>query len=241
MDYNYTLLIASFLKRPNRFLAHVLLDGEEVVAHVPNTGRLGELLVPGAKVAISHHPEAHRKTKYSLRMAMKNETWFSLDSQIPNDLVEEALKKQTIPFDGSIKEIKREQKFGQSRFDLKVTDTEGQVTYIEVKGVTLESQGLSMFPDAPTTRGTKHVRELKEAVEAGHKGRVIFVLQFEGAQCFRPHWERDTNFCQALVDASKAGVSIEAYSCQVGLESTVITTGVPVSLEPQNIEKKQKE
>jgi len=225
------LIIGEFVKRPNRFLAKVLVKGEEVLAHVPNTSRLSELTIPGTRVGVSYHDDENRKTKYSLRMMEKGAEWFSIDSQLPNDLVEEALKNNVIKVGANARSIEREKTFGNSRFDFRLQDETGNTLFIEVKGVTLEMDGEGHFPGAPTSRGVKHLKELAEAVSQGHKGAVVFVLQFNGAKAMRPNWNLDPLFSETLKEVSSKGVEVLAYACDVTLEEITVVRQVPVILD----------
>ena len=157
MKFNYELCFGTFISRPNRFIAHIDIEGEEVISHVPNTGRLRELLIPGATVMLSYHPSPKRKTKYELRMVKKNDCWISIDSQLPNALAKEAIENDIIEELKGFSQIKREVRYQSSCFDLQLSkeplDTESNKhIYVEVKGVTLERDGWSYFPDAPTER-----------------------------------------------------------------------------------------
>lgn len=203
-----------FLSRPNRFIAHVIVDDREEIAHVKNTGRCKELLIPGVDVYLQHHDNPNRKTNYSLISVQKGDKLVNIDSQAPNKVVMEALAAD-IRLPGllyPITHIKQESVFGHSRFDFYV-ETAHQKAYIEVKGVTLEHDGIAMFPDAPTKRGVKHVRELIEAVEAGYSAYVLFVIQMKGVYYVKPNEETHAAFGDALRDAQKAGVNIIAYDC----------------------------
>ena len=237
MIFNYDASFGRFIKRPNRFIAHMNLDGKEVICHVPNTGRLKELLLPGVRVMMSYHPSKHRKTKYELRMIMKDNMWFSIDSQLPNALAFEAITHGVIDELKGYSEIKREVRYENSRFDLqlikKAEHSSNKTSYkdicfVEVKGVTLEKDGWSYFPDAPISRGRKHIDELIHAVENGYRGVLLFVIQFENAQGFSPNTEMDPAFSKALHDASLAGVEILAYGCKVSTKEVTIVNKVPI-------------
>ncbi|WP_430882912.1 DNA/RNA nuclease SfsA [Fusibacter sp. JL216-2] len=225
------ILIGEFVERPNRFLAKVKVDEVEVMAHVPNTSRLSELTIPGTRVGLSFHDDEKRKTKYSLRMMEKMGEWFSIDSQLPNDLVEEALNNNVIKGVEDAQKIEREKTFGNSRFDFRLLDNEGKTVYIEVKGVTLEISGEGHFPGAPTTRGVKHLKELAKVVRQGHRAAVVFVLQFNGAKAMKPNWNLDPMFSQTLLEVSKEGVDVLAYACDVTLEEITVVRQVPVILD----------
>lgn len=231
MKLKEPLIIGKFIKRPNRFLARVKVHDEEVMAHVPNTSRLSELTIPGTRVGVSYHGDENRKTKYSLRMMEKSGEWFSIDSQLPNALVEEALRNNVIKTAENAKTIEREKTFGNSRFDFRLKDKDGKTLYIEVKGVTLEIDDEGHFPGAPTTRGVKHLNELAEVVAKGDRGAVVFVLQFNGAKAMKPNWDLDPLFSQTLLEVSKKGVEVLAYACDVTLEEITVVRQVPVILD----------
>jgi len=206
---------AVFLQRPNRFIAHVLIDGKEEKVHVKNTGRCRELLIPHARVILAESPNPNRKTRYSLIAVYKNQVLVNIDSQVPNTVIWDALKDNKIAGFNDTKLLKREVTFGQSRFDLYFETASGQKGFVEVKGVTLEEEGMAMFPDAPTQRGTKHIREMIQAVEMGYQGYIIFLVQMKGVKSFTPNRRMDENFSTALREAEKAGVKILVFDANV--------------------------
>ena len=216
-----------FLRRPNRFIAHIEIDGKEEICHVKNTGRCRELLTPGAKVYCEKAASPLRKTRYDLIAVEKGSRLINMDSQAPNKAAGEWLASGGL---GKIENLRPETPFGDSRIDFSF-QKDGKPCLLEVKGVTLEEDGICSFPDAPTLRGAKHLKELSQAVSAGYKAYVLFVIQMEDAACLRPHWERDPTFSQALVDAASAGVEILAYDCQVTPSTMEIRNPVPVKLE----------
>jgi len=223
MKFDYEILIGTFIKRPNRFIAHILLNDEEIIAHVPNTGRMKELCIPGVKVGVSYHDKPNRKTKYELRLIKKNNNWISIDSQLPNKLAVEAIDNGYVKCKNIYKNIKREVSYRNSRFDIYMhNDDNKKGCFIEVKGVTLERNNWTYFPDAPTERGTRHVTELIEAVEDGYEAKVLFIVQIENADGFTPNYETDPKFSEALKTAHSNGVKIQALKCMV------TTTGVEV-------------
>jgi sugar fermentation stimulation protein A len=228
MKLNYDVFYGNFVMRPNRFIAHIEKDDEIVIAHVPNTGRLRELLHPGIEVMLSYHPQGHRKTQYELRMVRKGGHWISIDSQLPNALAAEAISKGIIKEIKGYPTLKREVFYGNSRFDLQLLGEE--TCFVEVKGVTLEKDGWSYFPDAPTERGRKHIEELIEAVKNGYRGVLLFVIQIEGIKGFSPNTEMDFEFAQKVRQAFDAGVEILAYSCEVTPQEVKIVGKVPVKL-----------
>ena len=218
---------ATFLRRPNRFIAHIEVDGREEVCHVKNTGRCRELLTDRATIYVEHHDNPNRKTKYSLIAVEKGDLLINMDSQAPNKVVGEWLFEKE-PF-GKVKLLKPECTYGSSRFDFYL-ETETDKIFIEVKGVTLEEDGIVRFPDAPTERGIKHLEELCACVEAGYKAAVIFVVQMEGMQHFEPNDKTHPQFGEALRQARKAGVEVLAYECKVTPSSLEITKSIPVVL-----------
>ena len=174
-----------FIKRPNRFLAQILINGVEETVHVKNTGRCRELLIPGAKVILEDCSlNLERKTKYSLIAVYKEDLIINMDSQVPNAVVFEAIKGNIIQGFEDLTYIKREVTFGKSRYDI-YFESGNQKGFVEVKGVTLETDGIAMFPDAPTERGAKHVLEMIEAVKQGYRGIIFFLIQMKGPKEFR--------------------------------------------------------
>ena len=218
---------ATFLRRLNRFIAHIEVDGREEVCHVKNTGRCRELLTYRATIYVEHHDNPNRKTKYSLIAVEKGDLLINMDSQAPNKVVGEWILEKE-PF-GKVKLLKPECTYGSSRFDFYL-ETETEKIFIEVKGVTLEEDGIVRFPDAPTERGLKHLEELCACVEAGYKAAVIFVVQMEGMQHFEPNDRTHPQFGEALRQARKAGVEVLAYECKVTPSSLEITKSIPVML-----------
>ena len=218
-----------FLRRPNRFTAHILLDGQEETVHVKNTGRCREILRENTPVLLETGTNPLRKTRYSLVGAYKGQMLINIDSQSPNTVVYEAIKS------GRLKEfhppllLRKEVGFGNSRFDIYL-ETPSQKVFIEVKGVTLEENGIAMFPDAPTERGAKHLYELIKAVEAGYSSYVFFLVQLKGAKLFTPNSKTDPAFCEALRAAHKNGVGILAYDSIVTEDSILLGDPVEVVL-----------
>ena len=215
-----------FISRPNRFIARVLVDGNEEIVHVKNTGRCKELLTDGALVYLQKSDKLERKTKYDLITVLKNGTnLVNMDSQVPNDLVFEYLSEGNLFSKGA--KIKREFTNGDSRFDFYVEDGDTKA-FVEVKGVTLEENGAYKFPDAPTLRGKKHLKELCYAKSMGYSSYVLFVIQGEGAKSFAPNEEKDPEFSKALRMAKEEGVSILCYECEVGRDFMKISKEVEV-------------
>lgn len=218
-----------FLKRPNRFIAHVLVNNVEEVVHVKNTGRCQELLIPGVKVILedcSHNK--NRKTKYSLIAVYKGSKLINMDSQVPNKVIFDALSKGLIEEVQNIKNLKKEKTYKNSRFDI-FFEMSDKSSFLEVKGVTLENNGIAMFPDAPTKRGTKHILEMIDALNNGYGAFILFLIQMKGPKVFRPNWNTDPDFSRALLKAKEAGVEILVYDSIVKENS--ISIGSPVTLD----------
>ena len=216
MKYN-RVVPGVFLKRPNRFIAHVCINGKEEVCHVKNTGRCKELLVPGCTVycAVSDNP--NRKTKFDLIAVEKkvesSTLLINMDSQAPNAAVKEWLVSGASPF-GQIDLLKPECRHGNSRFDFYLECNKRKI-FIEVKGVTLEDDGVVLFPDAPTERGVKHVHELIQCHAEGYETYILFVVQMERARYFTPNRKTHPEFADALCEAKQADVELLAYMCTV--------------------------
>lgn len=205
-----------FIDRPNRFIAHVDIDGRVETVHVKNTGRCRELLRPGAAVCLEVSDNPRRKTKYDLISVFKeNLGWVNIDSQAPNKVVREWLEKQDYDL------IKPEYKYGDSRIDFYME--KGDTKYLmEVKGCTLEIDGIGYFPDAPTQRGVKHLQELTRASGEGYECTAAFVIQMEGVTEVRPNIKTHPQFGQALEEAEAAGVRIMCLQCRVGKDTLEI-------------------
>ncbi len=217
---------ARFLARPNRFIAHAVLEsGETVVCHVKNTGRCRELLTPEAVVYLERAANPHRKTAYDLIAVEKGGRLINMDAQAPN----RAFAEWARTFDPAAETVKPEFVFGQSRLDFCLAGREG-LHLVEVKGVTLEDGGHARFPDAPTERGVRHLHELMRAVELGHRATAFFVVQMEDVTDFAPNDETHPAFGAALRQAAAAGVQVAAYSCRVTPDSMTIHRPVPVIL-----------
>jgi sugar fermentation stimulation protein A len=221
---------AEFIRRPNRFQGYVKFNGEEIMAHVPNTGRCREILTPESTVLLREELNPSRKTLYDLIAGYKGNKLINIDSQIPNKVVDEALKNKKIQSLVKYNIIQREKTFGNSRFDFKLSNDLGEEYYLEVKGVTLEEEGKAMFPDAPTDRGRKHLLELIEAKKMGFGAGVIFLMQMNNIDNFSPHDDMDRAFGEALRLACKNGVDIFAYECEVGENFITLSKSVKITL-----------
>ena len=218
---------AVFLKRPNRFIAYTELNGRKETVHVKNTGRCAELLVPGASVYIQRSANPDRKTKWDLISVEKGERMINMDSQIPNRLVEEWIRGGHLFRDVTL--VRPETTYGNSRFDLYVEAEEKRI-FIEVKGVTLEENGVCRFPDAPSERAVKHLEELILAKQEGYETYVFFVIQMKDVRYFTPNTDTHPAFAEALRRAAAAGVHILAYDCTVSPDSIEIDSPVDIVL-----------
>ncbi len=212
---------AKFIRRVNRFVAEVSLNGETEVVHVKNTGRCRELLIPGCEVWLTAPGTPDRKTKYDLVAVRKSDgVLYNIDSQAPNKVVKEWLDKQDYT------KVIPEYTYGDSRIDfyMEKVDSDGKIEkyLMEVKGCTLEIDGIGYFPDAPTERGVKHIRELIKAREAGYRTALAFVIQMAGVSEVRPYIDMQPEFGEAMEDAKKAGVDIIFYKCHVEPDSLEI-------------------
>lgn len=223
MQYS-NMVKGAFLSRPNRFIAHILIDGKEEICHVKNTGRCRELLVPGTAVWCQHFENTNRKTKYDLIAVQKGQRLINMDSQAPNAAAKEWLQNGGL---GQITDLKAETFHGDSRFDFSFTK-DGKKCFLEVKGVTLENDGICAFPDAPTERGVKHLKGLTRAAEEGYGAYVLFVIQMEDVYYLHPNDVTDPAFGKALREAAAAGVQLLAMDCRV-TEDTM-TVNVPVKI-----------
>ncbi len=226
MKYEH-IVKGEFLSRPNRFIAKVLVNGIEETVHVKNTGRCRELLTDKAEVFLSCSSNPQRKTKYDLVAVRKGEMLINMDSQIPNDVAEEYLKKGNLFSENAV--IRREVTHGKSRFDFYIEDGEEKI-FLEVKGVTLENDGVAMFPDAPTERGIKHINELISLVSQGYNAYILFVIQMEDVFLFKPNDATHKAFGDKLREAEKSGVNIIAMSCKVTENSIEMLKEIEVEL-----------
>ena len=232
MNYEH-IVFAKFLSRPNRFIAYADIQGKVVTCHVKNTGRCKELLLPGCDIILEHHPNAAltgRKTEYSLIQVYKQTTHgkelINMDSQAPNQAAFQWLNESGLT---GITELRREVAYGGSRLDLSFRQN-GLPSLMEVKGVTLEADGIASFPDAPTLRGVKHLAELEHAVSDGYQAYVLFVIAMKGIRSFQPNIAIHPGFGQALTHAAAHGVRILAYDCIARPDSLRIDKPVAVNL-----------
>ncbi|MGN0569304.1 MAG: DNA/RNA nuclease SfsA [Candidatus Fimenecus sp.] len=224
MKYN-NIVKGQFIDRPNRFIANCEINGKTEVCHVKNTGRCKELLVKGTTVYLQKSDNPNRKTQYDLIAVQKDDKLINMDSQIVNSVALEYIPRL---FD-KIKFIKPEYTYGNSRFDIYV-ETETDKIFVEVKGVTLENGGVTAFPDAPTVRGVKHLKELQKAVKEGYKAFAMFVIQMNGVKYFEPNRKTHPEFADELKKAAENGVNLFAFDCKVTPCSIEIDKRVPIKL-----------
>lgn len=220
-----------FLQRDNRFVAQCQLKAsqEMVKVHVKNTGRSKELLLPGVEVALNYQAGPQRKTAYDLIAVKKGDQWVNIDSQIPNALVATALREGEIvlPDFGEITYLKREYTYGKSKFDIYLEDANGEKAFVEVKGMTLENHQIGAFPDAPSVRGLKHVKELTQAKTVGYHSYLIFVVQLEGVKKATIHTEMQPELTEAFQEGIEKGVQVLAYTCEVTAGTIKIKERIP--------------
>lgn len=221
------ILRAAFIDRPNRFIAHVLVEGQDRVCHVKNTGRCKELLLPGAQVLVQRVNRPGRKTDLDLIGVWKGKRLINMDAAAPNQVFGEWVRSGG--FLPGLTLVRPEVAHGDSRFDFYL-EAGARRAFIEVKGVTLEEGGVARFPDAPTQRGVKHLNGLAACVAQGYEAWAVFVVQMEGVDYFEPNWRTHPAFGQALQAAQAAGVKVLALDCRVGEDSLSIRQRVPVRL-----------
>ena len=219
---------ANFFSRPNRFIANIEIDGKSEICHVKNTGRCKEILTPNAKVFVQEVDKNNRKTKYDLISVYKGESLINIDSQVPNKVFHEWIMGSDLF--KNITLIKPECKYKNSRFDFYV-ETANRKIYIEIKGVTLEENGVMLFPDAPTERGLKHIKELCECLKEGYEAYIVFIIQMKDMLYFTPNNKTHKAFGEALIDAEKQGVRVIALDCEVTEYSITARDFVEVRLK----------
>ncbi len=229
MHYDH-IVPGKFIARPNRFIAHIEIDGNVEICHVKNTGRCRELLPPNAQVWCQRSDNPKRKTQYDLISVQKGHRLINMDSQAPNTAAFQWLQQGGL---GEISDLRAETKHGDSRFDFSFTK-DGIPCFLEVKGVTLETDGVCAFPDAPTQRGSKHVHGLTQAVKEGFGGYILFVIQMQDVRYLHPNDATDPAFSQALKEAAENGVHILAVDCAVTPDSMTIRQPVEIRLTPSH-------
>lgn len=218
---------AKFLSRPNRFIAHIEVEGRPEVCHVKNTGRCHELLIPGADIVIQEVKHPQRKTNYGIIAVYKGQRLINIDSQVPNKVFREWLSESLLFQDINL--IKAEYRYGSSRLDFYMA-SESRKVLVEVKGVTLEEKGVALFPDAPTERGIKHINHLCQALEECYEAYLFFIIQMKDVLYFTPNHKTHPAFGEALIKARQQGVKILALDCQVEADSIQARRWVDVKL-----------
>lgn len=218
---------ALFLSRPNRFTAVVEVDGQRDLAHVPSSGRMPGLLVPGTRVFLRRREARGGKTAWRLLLAEQGGLFVSVDAGLPNRLIKAALEARVLEPFSAYTAVRPECRFAAERLDFCLEGPPGRCL-VEVKSVTLVKEGLALFPDAPTARGTRHLSALSRAASRGYRAAVLFVAQREDARAFAPHAQEDPAFARALKAASLAGVEVRAYRCRVSLQEVVLLGEIPV-------------
>ncbi|MBI2886006.1 MAG: DNA/RNA nuclease SfsA [Chloroflexi bacterium] len=223
--------LGRFLRRVNRFAVEVEVevDGEPMMAHLPNSGRMTELLVAGHPALLIARPGPARKTAYDMALVQYRGIWVSVDSRLPSALAYEALRQRALPPWATYTQVRREAAYRDSRLDLELWDGQRRCL-VETKSVNLVCNGRALFPDAPTARGARHLRTLTQAVSEGISAGVLFIVQREDATSLSPYDDADPEFGQALREAARAGVAVHAYRCSVSPERIALDGPVPVEL-----------
>jgi sugar fermentation stimulation protein A len=226
------LIKGRFHSRPNRFLTVVEINGELVQSHLPDPGRLKELLLPDAELYLRPvSDEIPRKTRFTTIMVCHKGQFISLVSTLPNQFVKESLKKDDLPMFRNYNLVRSEVTVGKHRFDFLLESPKGNPFYLEIKSITYVKNGIAQFPDAVTERGTRHALALAELVKQGNKAGILFVCQRRDGELFKPMWNRDPRFSEALVHADKCGVKIWCVTCAVTLNSITLLREIPVNLK----------
>jgi sugar fermentation stimulation protein A len=227
------LLRGRFRSRPNRFLTLVEVDGQLVESHLPDPGRLKELLLPGTQVLLRLVSDnTKRKTAYSTVMVRHGNHWVSVDTLLPNRFVNQALQEHILPMFSPYTVVKPEVSFGRHRFDFLLRDAQGNPFYLEVKSVTYVEQGIARFPDAVSLRGRRHAEALQGLVEKGIGAGILFICQRPDARQLRPFWSRDPQFGEALKKAFQAGVRLWCITLKVTEKDVTYQREIPINLTP---------
>jgi sugar fermentation stimulation protein A len=220
-----------FMERPNRYLARVKINSEELQAHVPDPGRLSGLMIPGREARLIYNPGPKRKTSYTLALIRHENIWVSVYPVFANKLVGQALAEKRIDCFDSYKDFRAEAKKGKSRFDFRLEFDDDSIGFIEVKSVSLVEEGTGKFPDAPTERGRKHLRELIELKKDGYRSSVMFVSQRSDTRKIIPNAKIDPEFAKILKEAEQCGVELYGYNCRVTKDSISLNQRVEVSTD----------
>ena len=231
MKINYNFLEAVFVDRPNRFLTRAELNGEIIESHLPDPGRLKELLLPGVKILLKEENGVNRKTRYSTQAVYSNGILISLNTLLPNKFVEFLLNNRKLDFLSEWNIFKRESQFEHSRFDFQLIRGENKM-FLEVKSVTLVENGIAKFPDAVTERGRRHVNHLGEMAAKGLNTMVLFVIQRHDAERFQPQWDRDPQFGLALYNAWLKGLKVNVIQMKMSRKKLSFIGSVPTELNP---------
>ena len=222
-------IAGKFIERPNRFLSLVRIGDREEYAHVPNPGRIKELLIPGVDIVLRKEHNPNRKTRYTLVMVYKGRELVSLNTMLPNSLAAEAIEAGKLKEFADYSLVRREVQYKNSRFDLLLAKQDG-LCFLEVKSATLVKGRTAMFPDAPTLRGTRHIHHLMEAMDEGYEAAIMFVIQRSDADKFTTHDETDPKFAAALRQSRERGVKLYAYKCKMSVEEVKIDQRVDIFL-----------
>ena len=225
------LIHAKFIERPNRFITIIEIDGIQYRSHLPDPGRLKELLIPGARLLLKKEDGENRKTQFSTQAVYAGKTLISLNTLIPNRFVSYLLNNHGLVFLQKWESQQQEVSYGNSRFDFQLTK-DNAVMVLEVKSVTLVEKGIAKFPDAVTERGRRHIRHLAELAEEGFNVMVLFVVQRPDAEYFQPHWERDPKFSSALFEAWKNGLQVRVIKMKMTMDALFYLGEIPYQLNP---------
>lgn len=236
MKYSSPLYEGKILKRYKRFLADIQLkNGETITAHTPNTGSMKTCWEPGWKVMVSHHDNPKRKLKYGLELTHNGKTWIGVNTNLPNRLAYEAISKGVIQELSNYDNIRSEIKVGKSRIDL-LLSKEDELCYVEIKNVTLIGENnAALFPDSISERGQKHLEELISLKKQGHRAVMLYIVQRQDVDHFRPAWNIDKKYSELVLKAQESGVEILAYQCQIDPEEVIVSKKLPCFLEPTGI------
>ncbi len=233
INIEHKFIEAVFIERPNRFLTRIRLDGEIIDSHLPDPGRLQELLIPGARLLVKQENGKNRKTQYSTQAVYAGETLISLNTLLPNRVVSCLIKNQGLEFLQNWKFQKQEVSYGNSRFDFQLNKDDA-IMVLEVKSVTLVEKGIAKFPDAVTKRGRRHIQHLADMAAAGLNAMVLFVVQRPDAEYFQPQWERDPKFADALCKASQLGLQIRVIKIEMTKDALYYLGEIPYQLNLGN-------
>ncbi len=228
------LIEAEFVDRPNRFLSKVRINGKIVESHVPDPGRLQELLFPGARVLVEAKSGANRKTKFATVMVYSGEELISINSQLPNRFARHCIENALISELQGWQVKKQEYTIGRSRFDF-LLEKQGEEKLLEIKSATLVEDGIARFPDAVTSRGRRHVLHLAESISPERSAAVLFIIQRSDAFSFEPHWGRDPQFAEALKSSIEKGVELLIYTTHLTPDSMTLGQAIPYNLEPPHV------